>query len=415
MNISPQLLLVLWKSILAACGGIRELSRVKKLSRELAGLPIIQDERKLTTTKLSQLLTNCLTAIPIKSSPFDVQAFRQETSVKYPTFTPPPPPLQAEVSPTEDFVRPPARSVPPLKLASAFSPIPVRHHYHHGDDPESQHPSGLPNNHNAMQNAFQTSNPPYIPAPTQQPLTPAPTPPPSPKPKKQQYQTDQNRPFLFPFSRRTKDARLVPFAIDEADKLYNRHMHISVALWQMWKTREECMIAESGLEHMPGSEGIPDAFDTTGSGTSGGVSSTEFGPGASAADRRASVALSRDDTDDFEEDLPDVLLLDNKIAEAEAAIKNADAIGDRTERRKAKERKEDFLRLKRVEQIYVGFSQISRVTKLIKSFPERSPTSVTKLGSSNSQVIVSNCVRQQQQSTPAVSNVRWIPAWSFDT
>lgn len=41
---SCQLLLVLWKTLLACCGGIRELARAKKLSRELAGLPIIGDE-----------------------------------------------------------------------------------------------------------------------------------------------------------------------------------------------------------------------------------------------------------------------------------------------------------------------------------------------------------------------------------
>lgn len=43
------------------------------------------------------------------------------------------------------------------------------------------------------------------------------------------------------------------------------------------------------------------------------------------------------------------MLLDAKIAEAEAAIKKADS---NSERRKAKERKEDLMRLKRVEQIY---------------------------------------------------------------
>lgn len=34
-----QLLLVLWKTLLSCWGGIREHSRVKKLARELAGLP----------------------------------------------------------------------------------------------------------------------------------------------------------------------------------------------------------------------------------------------------------------------------------------------------------------------------------------------------------------------------------------
>lgn len=55
--------------------------------------------------------------------------------------------------------------------------------------------------------------------------------------------------------------------------------------------------------------------------------------------------------------LPDVVLLDAKIAEVEAALKKADS---NSERRRAKERKEDLMRLKRVEQIYVGFSQPPR-------------------------------------------------------
>ena len=39
-----QLLLVLWKTILSCCGGIRDLARVKKLSRELAGLSSTPDD-----------------------------------------------------------------------------------------------------------------------------------------------------------------------------------------------------------------------------------------------------------------------------------------------------------------------------------------------------------------------------------
>lgn len=47
--------------------------------------------------------------------------------------------------------------------------------------------------------------------------------------------------------------------------------------------------------------------------------------------------------------------LDAKIAEAEAALKEAETTG---EKRRAKERREDLLRLKRVEQIYVNFYYI---------------------------------------------------------
>jgi hypothetical protein len=188
----------------------------------------------------------------IKSSPLDIESFRQETSVKYPTFTPAPQPAP----PPEPPVVHPKPQIQTYRLAQAYSPIPVRHHYHH-DDSESHHPSQHPNPHT---HPFHPQGPSGSYRPNPQPATPAPSPPASPKPKKQQYQTDQNRPFLFPFSSKSryKDGKLVPFAIDEADKLFNKHMYVSAALWQMWKTRQDCMTAESGLEHMPGSEGTPE-------------------------------------------------------------------------------------------------------------------------------------------------------------
>ncbi|KAH7916133.1 hypothetical protein BJ138DRAFT_688321 [Hygrophoropsis aurantiaca] len=291
-----KLLLVLWKTLLACCGGIRELARVKQLSRELASLPDTNDE-----------------AVDIKCSPFDIETFRQETSVKYPTFTAP----QTQPRPDVNAAKP-TLSLPTHKLAQAYSPIPVRHHYHH-DDSDLQH-HGLQN----------TLNQPFLqqqPGPNNgyrnpQPATPAPTPPPSPKPKKQQYQTDQSRPFLFPFSRKSrfgdKSAKLVPFAIDEADMLYNRHMYISLSLWQMWRTREECMTAESGLDYMPGSTVEPE------------------------------TKLVSEDPETAEP-LPDLALLDLKIVDVLAAIESADS---GSQERKARERKEDLMRLKRVELIY---------------------------------------------------------------
>jgi hypothetical protein len=72
--------------------------------------------------------------------------------------------------------------------------------------------------------------------------------------------------------------------------------------------------------------------------------------------------------------LPDVVLLDAKIAEVEAVIKKADS---NSERRKAKERKEDLMRLKRVEQIYVWVSpplqpqKVDRATGCRSAFPSR--------------------------------------------
>jgi N1221-like protein len=42
--IPSKLLLVLWKTILSCCGGFRDLERVKKVSRELAGLAPVPGE-----------------------------------------------------------------------------------------------------------------------------------------------------------------------------------------------------------------------------------------------------------------------------------------------------------------------------------------------------------------------------------
>ena len=166
--------------------------------------------------------------------------------MKYPTFAP-----AHSKSHASRELRAPI-PVPPHKLAQAYSPIPIRHHYDH-DETEPHHHSGM---------GPSMATHPYHPnGPAFRPMTatPAPSPPPSPKPKKQQFQTDQNRPFLFPFSRSTlrrKGGSLVPYAIDEADQLYHKHMYVSLSLWQMWRTREECMTRESGLERMPGSEEV---------------------------------------------------------------------------------------------------------------------------------------------------------------
>lgn len=51
--------------------------------------------------------------------------------------------------------------------------------------------------------------------------------------------------------------------------------------------------------------------------------------------------------------LTDVALLDAKIAEAEAEVANLETKSS-AEERKARERKEDLKRLKRVEMIYVS-------------------------------------------------------------
>ncbi|PFH52639.1 hypothetical protein AMATHDRAFT_139711 [Amanita thiersii Skay4041] len=291
-----KLLLVLWKTLLACWGGIREHARVKKLARELAGLQIFSegDPDK------------------IKSTPLDIESFRRETSIKYPTFIAPPPP-----PPPDDLPANTNLSKFTSKLAEAYSPIPIRHHYHHDED----HDANAISQNQVPGNPFLQQNmnaPPFQQVP--QSATPAPSPSPSPKPKKQQYQTDQSRPFLFPFSR--TNPFFVPFAVEEADNLYNKHMYVSLALVQTWKTREDCMIAESGLNHLPGSEGEY-KFSTFNA-------KAKFDP-------------------ENAEPLPDMTLIEQKITEA---IKMMTEPQSGSDKRKGKERKEDLMRLKRVEQIY---------------------------------------------------------------
>ncbi|KAF8528832.1 hypothetical protein BU17DRAFT_36782 [Hysterangium stoloniferum] len=294
-----KLLLVLWKTLLTTCGGIRELARCKRLTRDLCGLR--QGDE---------------IGIPIKSSPSDFMTFRQETSVKYPTFTPLP-----------------GSEQPASILAEAFSPIPVRPHYHHQD----HHSQGFNHADSLGNPTYNILRPSLNPNSGPLPVTPAPTPPPSPKPKKQQYQTDQTRPFVFPFSSRSllRNEKLVPFAIDEADRLYERHMHIGAALWQMAKTREECILDESGLDNLPNRNDL--GFD--------------IGPWPH--DKRYSVVSTVGGSDEGEK-FVDLVLLEEKISEADSEARKASASGDRAERRKAQEKKEDLIRLRRVEMIYTA-------------------------------------------------------------
>lgn len=142
----------------------------------------------------------------------------------------------------------------------------------------------------------------------------------------------------------------MPYAIEEADNLYAKHMHVSLALYQMWRTREDCILDESGLQNLPSSV------------------SGDLGPGGSSlTDRKYSIVslpsttfshrAAPDETEQNEVPdvaLPDMVLLQNALKDAEHAIAKAEQEGNRSERRKAKERREDILRLMRVEAIYVS-------------------------------------------------------------
>lgn len=266
----------------------------------------------------------------VKSTPIDLQTFRQETSVKYPTFSPTP------------------AEIPTAKLAEALSPIPVRHHYNHHDDNDEAANAIL------ASNGYNRQGQHHLQQHQQHNATPAPSPPPpSPKANKKQYQTDQTKPFVFPFAPAARvSRRLVPFAIDEADQLYSKHMHVSLALFQMWRTREDFILHESGLKEMPRDDEVD------------------------AALKRYSVvavgnAIAEEEEGDGEggEVLPDLKRLEEAIVESEAAVRKADASGNRAEKKRANERREDLLRLQRVETIYVGtLTQVSHFGLCILPF-----------------------------------------------
>ncbi|CAE6478754.1 unnamed protein product [Rhizoctonia solani] len=319
-----KLLLVLWKSLLTCLGGIRELSRVKQLGRELAGLTeMVQDQG-------------------IKSTPVDFSTFRQESAIKYPTFVPQSPSSDKELT-TE-------------RLATALSPIPVRPPYHqtHGDPQHPNHP-GHPM-HDPMQMNMGTG---------MGIGTPAPSPPPhlqnlnpnqnpnlqNPKQKKLQFQTDQTKPFVFPFSRSTGT---IPVAVEEAERLYKKHMHVSLALWQMWEVREACWREETGVDETValGDSGTSHIKNVISTGVGG-----ERGSGISVGVNGAGVGVAvpgvfgrTDDAVENTSALNDVKRLEALIEEVGQALAGEETGGK--ERRKLREKKQDLIRLRRVETIY---------------------------------------------------------------
>ncbi|CEL63764.1 Striatin-interacting protein 1 homolog OS=Danio rerio GN=strip1 PE=1 SV=1 [Rhizoctonia solani AG-1 IB] len=320
-----KLLLVLWKSLLTCLGGIRELTRVKQLGRELAGLiEMVQDQT-------------------IKSTPVDFYTFRQESAVKYPTFVPRPPGSDKELT-TE-------------RLATALSPIPVRPSYHQTPG-DQQHPNqpGQPMHdpmHMNMGTGMGIGTPAPSPPPHLQNLNPNQNPNlQNPKQKKLQFQTDQTKPFVFPFSRSTGK---IPIAVEEAERLYKKHMHVSLALWQMWEVREACWREETGVdETVPlGDSGTSNIKNVVSTGV-GGEKGSGISVGVSGAGVGVSVPSTFGRPDDAIENtsgLNDVKKLEALIEEVEQALNSSTESGGK-ERRKLREKKQDLIRLRRVETIY---------------------------------------------------------------
>ena len=179
------------------------------------------------------------------ASPLDYHLFRQEITSKYPAYDPPPPLLPIE-----------------LENSSLLPPLP-------------NHPSRQASQdalHDIMGNG-QTMNESILNQAVHI-ATPAPSPPPSPAGpggkggKKQNYQTNQNFPFLYPSVgdqgegakpvlngdlppsiravKKQWEDNDVPASILEAGQLFASRMRMSRSMRQIWDVRESFIQAERG-------------------------------------------------------------------------------------------------------------------------------------------------------------------------
>lgn len=344
----PQLLLLLWKSLLACIGGNKDIDRVKEFVREVESLPPDDKTKQGVPRKTigrhlaplvlppaePLLLPPPLCPSPAgpvtKAAPVDFQTFRNEISSKYPSYQPPP------IAFAPDLDR--------LSAAAAPSPVRPAFSYHINPNHDSSGPApGAP------------------PLGSQAPVpgTPAPSPPPSPapKPKKLQFQTDQSRPFVLPFAPANAGPRgrprAVPASIEEAGELYRRNMRISTELWQTWKLREEYMAEESGLLKAArlGEDGLEAAVRGKGKGK-GVAAAVGKDDVARLGHRMEELAIG--DEEDEDEDPMDPLWMLRKLGQQ--ARQDEEAAEDHKDRDRLHQRRVDLQRLERVEQLFVSWA-----------------------------------------------------------
>ncbi|KAL2179120.1 uncharacterized protein P884DRAFT_268290 [Thermothelomyces heterothallicus CBS 202.75] len=217
-----QIFLLFWKSILLVFGGSKDLAEAKEATSEMIGC----DDKNIIT-----------------ASPLDYHAFRQEITSKYPAYIPPQPLLPLE--PDQNTI------IPPLPNH------PTRNNAANGIHPGPPGPGG---------GASILHQPVHI-------ATPAPSPPPSPGVggkggKKQNYQTNQNFPFMYPpldatsnsaggkggaalqdlLVGRKWEGSDVPASILEAGELFSKRVRMSRATRQLWEEREEFLKFERGYD-----------------------------------------------------------------------------------------------------------------------------------------------------------------------
>ncbi|KAH8682794.1 pheromone-dependent cell cycle arrest protein-like protein Far11 [Tricladium varicosporioides] len=229
-NELPQtrIFLLFWKAILLVFGGTNEVNEIKD-----------------ATCELQKRNGNGKTAGPlITASPLDYHIFRQEITSKYPAYTPPQPLLPLE--PDNNSILPPLPNRP-SRANGANGIIPP---------PMNVNSSGASILHQPVHIA-----------------TPAPSPPPSPPVggkagKKQNYQTNQNFPFMYPpldstsnsaggkgmaglqglLVGRKWEGSDIPKSILEAGELFAGRMRMTRAMRQLWDERERFLKFERGWD-----------------------------------------------------------------------------------------------------------------------------------------------------------------------
>ena len=228
--------MLLWKSLLLVFGDSKQLSDAKRTLRHDTELDKDKGETQLT------------------ASPLDYHVFRQEITSKYPAYNPPPPLIPLEIN--NNSILPPL----PSNLSRVTS---------------QDNLQGLGNANGIGKSIFH--QPVHI-------STPAPSPPPSPGAaggkggKKQNYQTNQNFPFLYPpldsssndlggkGNAEIQDKLVgkkwqgsdIPASILEAAQLFASRMRMSRSLRQLWNVREDFVRFERGWEGGKKTEGDDD-------------------------------------------------------------------------------------------------------------------------------------------------------------
>ncbi|KAI9873301.1 MAG: Factor arrest protein 11 [Pleopsidium flavum] len=231
-----RVLLLFWKSVLLLFGGMKELNELKVA---------LQNEPDRSSDEHGQPF--------ITASPLDYHLFRQEITSKYPAYNPPPPLVTLE-----------------LENNSILPPLP--NHSSRTIGPTGSIPGLGPTTVNGSGGSI-LHQPVHI-------ATPAPSPPPSPSGpggkagKKQNYQTNQNFPFLYPpldgtsnnlggkGSAGLQDVLVgkkweggdVPASILEAGKLFASRMRMTRAMQQLWGERERFMKYERGWAVLEGTK-----------------------------------------------------------------------------------------------------------------------------------------------------------------